>query len=185
MKIRHACVCMYFILYRLLFCIVFVYCTVTNLAAWLQETNKVYWFTYLPRTFLSAAPLKTSRCHNKSWSTRPTAKHMCPFSDFLKCLQCVAELSMGWVESGWIEIFQFSVGWVGSTIAKVLKFWKDCVNAFKALLDKIWLHQAVKFVSCIGLGWVSQLMGWVGSGRTKWTHGQLCCVPKRHSLSTL
>jgi len=25
----------------------------------------------------------------------------------------------------------------------------------------------------IGLGWVSQLMGWVGSGHTKWTHGQL------------
>jgi len=25
-----------------------------------------------------------------------------------------------------------------------------------------------------GLGWVSQLMGWVGSGHTKWTHGQLC-----------
>jgi len=23
------------------------------------------------------------------------------------------------------------------------------------------------------LGWVSQLMGWVGSGHTKWTHGQL------------
>jgi len=27
----------------------------------------------------------------------------------------------------------------------------------------------------VGLGWVSQLMGWVGSGHTKWTHGQLCC----------
>jgi len=25
----------------------------------------------------------------------------------------------------------------------------------------------------VGLGWVSQLMGWVGSGHTKWTHGQL------------
>jgi len=24
------------------------------------------------------------------------------------------------------------------------------------------------------LGWVSQLMGWVGSGHIKWTHGQLC-----------
>jgi len=22
------------------------------------------------------------------------------------------------------------------------------------------------------LGWVSQLMGWVGLGHTKWTHGQ-------------
>ena len=42
----------------------------------------------------------------------------------------------------------------------------------------------IAIVSCIGLGpnfstysglgWVSQLMGWVGSGHTKWTHGQLC-----------
>ena len=28
--------------------------------------------------------------------------------------------------------------------------------------------------SLVVLGWVSQLMGWVGSGHTKWTHGQLC-----------
>jgi len=28
----------------------------------------------------------------------------------------------------------------------------------------------------VGLGWVSQLMGWVGSGHTKWTHGQLCAT---------
>jgi len=26
----------------------------------------------------------------------------------------------------------------------------------------------------VGLGWVSQLMGWVGSGHTEWTHGKLC-----------
>ena len=26
----------------------------------------------------------------------------------------------------------------------------------------------------VGSGWVSQLMGWVGSDHTKWTHGQLC-----------
>ena len=26
----------------------------------------------------------------------------------------------------------------------------------------------------VRLGWVSQPMGWVGSGHTKWTHGQLC-----------
>jgi len=25
----------------------------------------------------------------------------------------------------------------------------------------------------VGLGWVSQLMGWVGSGHTQWTRGQL------------
>jgi len=67
---------------------------------------------------------------------------------------------------------------------------KDYVNAFKGWLDKIWLHQAVKFVSCSGLGLknfstrtglrsvglVSQSvdgLGWVGSGHTKWTRGQL------------
>jgi len=82
---------------------------------------------------------------------------------------------------GWVEIFQLLVGWVH--YRKILKLWNDYVNAFKARLDKIWLHEAVKFISCIGLGpnfrtssrlgWVSQLMGWVGSGHTKWTHGQL------------
>jgi len=25
----------------------------------------------------------------------------------------------------------------------------------------------------VGLGWVGQMIGWVGSGHTKWTHGQL------------
>jgi len=29
------------------------------------------------------------------------------------------------------------------------------------------------------LGWVSQLMGWVGSGHTKWTHGQLWSAKHR------
>ena len=29
------------------------------------------------------------------------------------------------------------------------------------------------FSTCSGSGWVSQLMRWVGSGHTKWTHGQL------------
>jgi len=57
------------------------------------------------------------------------------------------------------------------------------VNAFKARFDKMWLHQTVKLVSSIGLGpnfptcsgsgWVSQLMGWVDSGHSNWTHGQL------------
>ena len=31
---------------------------------------------------------------------------------------------LGWVGSGWVEIFQFFVGWVVSTIAKVLKYLK-------------------------------------------------------------
>jgi len=51
----------------------------------------------------------------------------------------------------------------------------------KTQLDKIWLHQAVKLLVVLGwvqifppgLGWVSQLMGRVGSGHTKRTHGQL------------
>jgi len=30
------------------------------------------------------------------------------------------------------------------------------------------------FSNCRGLCWVSQLMGWVGSGHTKLTHGQVC-----------
>jgi len=29
------------------------------------------------------------------------------------------------------------------------------------------------FCTCSELGWVSQLMGWLGSGHTKWTRGQL------------
>jgi len=31
----------------------------------------------------------------------------------------------------------------------------------------------VQIFPLVGLGWVSHLMGWVGSSRTKWTHGQL------------
>jgi len=29
------------------------------------------------------------------------------------------------------------------------------------------------FFTWVGLDWASQLMGWVGWGHTKWTHGQL------------
>ena len=36
----------------------------------------------------------------------------------------------------------------------------------------------------VGLGWVSQLMGWVGSGHTKWTHGHVMCVAAYGSLAT-
>ena len=66
-------------------------------------------------------------------------------------------VGLGCVGSGWVEIFQFLVDWVGSTIAKVLKIYD---NAFKARLDKIWLSQALNLL--VVLGWVSQLMGWVG-----------------------
>ena len=44
------------------------------------------------------------------------------------------------------------------------------------------------WVQIFHLSWVCQLMGWVGSGHTKWTHGQLCdnnraCVEKFASWS--
>jgi len=35
------------------------------------------------------------------------------------------------------------------------------------------------FFTCSGLRWVSQLIGWVGLGHKKWTHGQLWC----HAIS--
>ena len=34
------------------------------------------------------------------------------------------------------------------------------------------------------MGWVTQLMGWVGSGHTKWTHGQLCFIDSNISVSS-
>jgi len=75
-----------------------------------------------------------------------------------------AELSMGWVDP-WVGLGRaFSVfgglGWVRSIIAIVLKFGQQT--------------QQTVVLGWVGLGWVSQLMGWVGSGQTKWTHGQLC-----------
>ena len=39
-------VCLYSVLYMLMFCIIFVYCTVTYLALWLQQTNKVNLLNY-------------------------------------------------------------------------------------------------------------------------------------------
>jgi len=59
---------------------------------------------------------------------------MCPRQS---CPRVGLTHGLGWVESGWVEIFQFLVGWVGSTIAKVLNILKDYFNAFKALLDEI------------------------------------------------
>ena len=44
------------------------------------------------------------------------------------------------------------------------------------------------FSTSSGLGWVSQLMGWVGSGHTNWTHRQLCghqyCTQQRRTGRT-
>jgi len=97
--------------------------------------------------------------------------------------------------------------WVGSTIAKVLKFESIILMHLKhgqirfggtkqlnllVVLGRVgW---GPNFSTCSGLGWVgldwvSQLMGSVGSGHTKWTHGQLrnynFWTPGKHSLRAL
>jgi len=100
---------------------------------------------------------------------------------------------LGWVGSRFFSFSCIGLGWVGSTIAKVLKYLKGLCS-FNARLDNIWLHREVKFdftadptgtgnrsllvvlclvglgpnfSTCSGLGWVSQLTGWVGLGHTK------------------
>ena len=41
-------------------------------------------------------------------------------------------------------------------------------------------------VGCVGLGsgCASQLMGWVGSGHAKWTHGPLCSSSSSGAVAT-
>jgi len=51
-----------------------------------------------------------------------------------------------------------------------------CINKFVSCIRLV--RFVSKFSTCsglgwVGLGWVSQLMSWIGSGHTKWTHGQL------------
>jgi len=53
-----------------------------------------------------------------------------------------------------------------------------CIKQSNLLAVLGWVALGPNFSTCNGLGWVglgrvSQLMGWVGSGHTKWTHGQL------------
>jgi len=48
-----------------------------------------------------------------------------------------------------------------------------CIKQSNSLVVLGWVGSGPNFPTCSGLGWVSQLMGWVGSGHTKWTHGQL------------
>ena len=46
-----------------------------------------------------------------------------------------------------------------------------------------WVH---KFAwQWVGLDWVSYLVGWVGSGSTIWTHGQLWAIQKKWSRSVV
>jgi len=89
---------------------------------------------------------------------------------------------LGWVGSGCVEIFSF--WWVGPAIAKVLNICKDYVNALKNGQIRFGCTKQLNLLVVVGwvglgpnffhvLGWVSQMMGWVGSGHTKWTHGQL------------
>ena len=83
---------------------------------------------------------------------------------------------------GWVEIFQFFGGLsgVGSTIAKVLKFERimlmhlkrgqirfGCTKQLNLLVASGWVGLDLNFSTCSGSGWVSQLMGWVGSGHIK------------------
>jgi len=75
---------------------------------------------------------------------------------------------MGWVGSGWVEIFQFFVGWVH--YSRSTKNWKkNCVNAFKARLDKIRLHQTLILdftadPTATGNRSLLLILGWVGVG---------------------
>jgi len=48
-----------------------------------------------------------------------------------------------------------------------------CIQLLNLLVVLGWVGLGPNFPTCRGLGWVSQLMGWVESGHTKWTHGQL------------
>jgi len=81
---------------------------------------------------------------------------------------------MGWVGLGRDFSVFGGLGWVGSTIAIVLKI---CVSKLTAKWIKgqqlYWVGSKFFHLWWVGLGWVSQLMGWVGSVQTKWTHGQL------------
>jgi len=48
-----------------------------------------------------------------------------------------------------------------------------CTKQLSLLVVLGWVGLGPNFPTCGGLGWFSQPMGWVGSGHTKWTHGQL------------
>jgi len=48
-----------------------------------------------------------------------------------------------------------------------------------------WVQFFSLVVGWVGFGWVSQLMGWVGSGHTKWTHGQLWASRRARTLNRM
>ena len=47
-----------------------------------------------------------------------------------------------------------------------------CIKQLNLLAVLGWVGLGPNFFTCSGFGlvWVGQLMGWVGSGHTKWTH---------------
>jgi len=71
-------VCMYFYCINCCFCIVFVYCSVTNLGLWLQETKKVHLITY----DIMFAACYVTRCTKQSNGASQTPPRH-PFHDRL------------------------------------------------------------------------------------------------------
>jgi len=64
--------------------------------------------------------------------------------------------------------------------------WKLVVSCIGLWPFVGWVVRPMFSFVTAGLGWVSQLVGWVGLGQRKWTHGQLwpgmyVCVRKQHS----
>ena len=49
----------------------------------------------------------------------------------------------------------------------------SCTKHLNLLVVLGWVGLDPIFSTYSGLGWVRQSMDWVGSGHTKWTHGQL------------
>jgi len=47
-----------------------------------------------------------------------------------------------------------------------------CIKKLNLLALLGWVGLGPNFPTFNGLGWVG--LGWVGSGHTRWTHGQLC-----------
>ena len=48
-----------------------------------------------------------------------------------------------------------------------------CSGCIRVVHGMGWIGSDQNFSVSAGLGWVSQLTGWIGPGHTKWTHGQL------------
>jgi len=90
---------------------------------------------------------------------------------------------MAWVGLGWVGLGRdFSVfgglgrAGLGPLLRKVLKFVRIMLMHLKRGYIRFGCTKQLNLLDVlgwVGLGWVSQLMGWVRSGHTKWTRGQL------------